>query len=71
MCYALGSNDFTIYAVRESIKIYSYTSHLRNASMALDELNERIFVVSELGLVSVYTLNEKGYPEFSCTFGPK
>lgn len=70
-CYAIGSNDFTIYSVKEAVKLHSYASHLRNASMIFDDLNERIFVASEQGLVSMYVLNEKGFPDPVCTFGPK
>ena len=57
MCYAIGSNDFTIYAVKEAVKIHSYTSHIRNSSMVLDETNDRIFVANEYGLINVYSLN--------------
>jgi hypothetical protein len=71
MCYALGSNDFTIYAVTEAVKLHSYTSHLKNASMVLDDTNERIFVAGLQGLMSVYSLNERGFPDLACTFGPK
>lgn len=71
MCYALGSNDFTVYAVKEATKVHSYMNNLSNASMAMDDRNDRLFVASQQGLISVYTLNEKGFPEFDCTFGPK
>jgi hypothetical protein len=46
MCYALGSNDFTIYSIRESVRVHSYMSNLRNASVVLDDVNSRLFVVN-------------------------